>query len=443
MQNKSLNEQPRERKVLLRELLCAKHWILYLIVLLTILILVIIQSVINGSFSIENFLSGLTDNLIGVLAAFAVFDCADKWLSEESQTKVVSEQILDTLKYNTEVLNYYNVEHKREFVQAFIQSIVHDDDVSDMLNFSLDKYLRSPDELDDCLELSAPDCRIRTKYSYRFVLESTRSQAFSNLSPIPDQEEDPYFYVQEELEYNVKYLSQRGNFTNSDTVTLGFIFSESDLDKYLKGNEEDNEKVKDCIFREMLSITPADRDYFLGLDGKTLKREVNEMLRPHLSVDNFPGTCSDVEADDTGIFIKFQVEHDQNSSEHFIKLVLHMPKLWGTPLEAAIVEPTKSPYISFSYEEDSMSVDWLPFLTRGESSSAKRAAEESNGVISLSLEGEWVFPISGVVFLVNRKHDQPIDSSNEAEDRASSDDNQLAPAAVHQEQSATDADDTN
>lgn len=61
--------------------------------------------------------------------------------------------------------------------------------------------------LDLLKDLIEKDCRIRTAFSYRFVLDTERTSAFSELKAPIVEGIDPYFYIQEELNYKVKYLS--------------------------------------------------------------------------------------------------------------------------------------------------------------------------------------------------------------------------------------------
>lgn len=128
------------------------------------------------------------------------------------------------------------------------------------------------------------------------------------------------------------------------------------------------------------------------------------MFRPHLNIDRCRGEIVDVKViPESGVIIVFNVKHDVHAMEHMIDIVFHIPKKWNTVVEVALVEPTKEPRISLSYNEDAMDVEMYTFLNKGESSSYENTSENENGVYSISLSGEWVFPISGVVFPVRRK----------------------------------------
>jgi hypothetical protein len=96
------------------------------------------------------------------------------------------------------------------------------------------------------------------------------------------------------------------------------------------------------------------------------------------------------------------VAHDQTLTEHDVSLIFHMPKRWDSIIEVALVEPTKDPQISISYNEDAMDVQMYSFLNKGDTSSYDNTLEEENGVYSIALSNEWVFPMSGTVFFVRK-----------------------------------------
>ena len=199
--------------------------------------------------SLMDLLKDTVGNLMGVLAAFLVFDIAHEWMSKESYASEISEQILDTLMYHPEAMELYENDQKKVFVNAFIGSIVEDKDAAEMIENHLETYLLTPEDFKQRSNLSAGDCRIKTAFSYRFVLETERTQAFQALRT--DAERDPYFYVQEELNYTVKYLDPKGNNMNGELVKIGLIYDNGGLDAFLRSskNGEEREVFKNCIFR--------------------------------------------------------------------------------------------------------------------------------------------------------------------------------------------------
>jgi hypothetical protein len=385
------------------------YMILYLAVLLVIIVGEIILFKVDPEATVWSLLKDAVGNLMGVLAAFLVFDLAHEKISKDIYASEVSEQILDTLMYHPEAMELYENEQKKVFVNSFIGSIVGDEDVSEMINNHVNNYLLTEDDFKQIQSLTEKDCRIRTAFSYRFVLDTERTKAFSDLRT--DSMEDPYFYVQEELNYTVKYLSEKGNNTKSNQVKIGMIYDNAVLDRFLRGNksEQENAVLRNCIFRENLDIEEADKQLFRNLMARPqeLTELVCKMFRPHLTIDRFRGKLTNVEVGtyedrDYGLIMTFDVDHDGEAMTHDVDIIFHMPKKWNGAIEVALVEPTKEPKISVSYNEDAMDVEMFSFLNKGESSAYENTLEDENGVYSISLCDEWVFPISGVIFLVRK-----------------------------------------
>ena len=387
----------------------------YILLYVSVFALIIIGEVFlfvnDPDASLMDLLKDTVGNLMGVLAAFLLFDIAHEWMSKESYASEISEQILDTLMYHPEAMELYENDQKKVFVNAFIGSIVEDKDAAEMIENHLETYLLTPEDFKQRSNLSAGDCRIKTAFSYRFVLETERTQAFQALRT--DAERDPYFYVQEELNYTVKYLDPKGNNMNGELVKIGLIYDNGGLDAFLRSskNGEEREVFKNCIFREILDIDAEDKAIFKELQDQDHKDELralaHRMFRPHLTIDRTKGELFDVtvgsyKGRDYGLLFTFKVAHDQTAMQHDVSLIFHMPKRWDSIIEVALVEPTKDPQISISYNEDAMDVEMYSFLNKGDASSYDNTLEEENGVYSIALSNEWVYPMSGVVFFVRK-----------------------------------------
>lgn len=410
--NKSVNKHDSEQqKKISKQSKKLGYILLYVIVLVLILLGEIFLFVSDPDASLMDLLKDTVGNLMGVLAAFLLFDIAHEWMSKESYASEISEQILDTLMYHPEAMELYENDQKKVFVNAFISSIVEDQDAADMLKNHLGTYLQTKEDFRQKTNLTAADCRIKTAFSYRFVLETERTLAFQALRT--DVGRDPYFYVQEELNYTVKYLAPKGNNMNSEFVKIGLIYDNGGLDAFLRSskNGEEREVFKNCIFREILDIEPEDKAIFRELQDQQHSAELvklaHRMFRPHLTIDRTKGELYDVQVGsynsrDYGLLFTFKVAHDQTATEHDVSLIFHMPKRWDSIIEVALVEPTKDPQISISYNEDAMDVEMYSFLNKGDASSYDNTLEEENGVYSIALSNEWVYPMSGTVFFVRK-----------------------------------------
>lgn len=383
------------------------YTILYLGVFVFIIIGEIILYNLEQNFSLIELARDVIGNLMGVFAAFLVFDIAHEKLSKDSYASEVSEQILDTLMYHPEVLEIYDNDQKKVFLNALVTSMIEDPDAVQMINHHLNYYLLTSKDFQERVDIADNDCRIKTAFSYRFLLDTERTSAFQGLASVKEGR-DPYFYVQEELNYKVKYLSPKGNYTDHQEVKIGFVFDNAALDKFLRGNKggEKNDLLKNCLFRECLDIEEVDKNMFYDLKNDTdaLKTLVKKMFRPNLKIDRCRGEIVEVKViQESGIFVTFKVSHDIDLMEHTIDIVFHIPKRWNTEIEAVLVEPTKEPRISLSYNEDAMDVEMYTFLNNGEASAYENTTENENGIYRIDLTGEWVFPISGAVFSVKRK----------------------------------------
>lgn len=407
------------------------------IVVILFLLAYIVLGRLNG-FRLLDFVQDIAGNLMGISAGFLFFDILRDKMTKDTYAEEVSEQLLETLlskedamqaldedlrkKFITNALRsldkdeeaadeivqkidgYLNHEMERERVLAAIDTyseaqkrvfvekntewIVNDDDASDMIKYYLDNYLVSNNE-----------CRIRTRFSYSFELRDKLPEVFSCL-----KHSDEYFYVQETLTYDVKYLTPKMNNLNSDRIRIGFAFDNRNLDKFLRDCQKNQEgdPLNNCIFRESLDIDQEDIKFFTSLSSEELKEKFYKMFRPHLTIDRFGGELINVMISDYGIVAEFKMGHEQTACTHHVDIIFHMPKRWGGVLEVALVEPTKHPQISLSYQEDSMAVEMYSFLDKSDDSAYENTHENENGLYRILLNDKWVYPVSGVVFTVNK-----------------------------------------
>ena len=372
---------------------------LYLFVLCIIIIGEVIIFYNNPNASLWQLFQDTIGNLMGVMAAFLIFDIAHEKISKDTYATEVSEQILETMLYHPEVINLYENDQKKVLVKSFVSSVVDDDeDVIDMFDNFFDNYLLTKKDFN--LETIKPsDCRVRTAFSYRFVLETGFPNAFSLIHNSTD---DDYFYVQEELNYTVKFLSDKGKNFNENKMMYGLIFEQKHLDKVFRERENYFDK---CIFRETLDIKDCHKEELFKYADKP--EMILSMFRPYLAIDGYKSKNVEVrfikDKDVAlGLIFVFTIDYDVNKTSHDVDIIFHMPKRWNSVLQVCIVEPSKAPKISMSYDEDAMDIEMYPFLNKGDSSSYDNSLEEQNGVFSINISDEWVFPMSGVTFFVKK-----------------------------------------
>ena len=178
------------------------------------------------------------------------------------------------------------------------------------------------------------------------------------------------------------YMQQVTSFSASLLQSLGDVF-------------------ENCIFRESLDIKPEDLESLKDFIGS--KEAFQSIFKVDLQIDSFKAVLDSVTVYNQGIVCAFRSGHNTAAAEHTIRIIFHMPKVWDSLIEVALVDPVKAPKISVSYPEDIMDVDMYSFLSKGKESSLEVAHEHFNGIYDIAITSEWIYPISGMVFKVNRK----------------------------------------
>lgn len=350
-----------------------------------------IVSLTNGFFTGKGFIVDVVQNLVGILPPLLLFDFFNEKLSRDANAIEMSTKITETLMSNPETLELFTDEQRKDFIKSTIASIVKDEDATEMINDNLNNYL-----------YANTNYRLRTSFDYNFELDETLPIAYTPI--LADR--SAYFYVQEKLHYKIKFLSQQANNIRSNRIKIGFAFNNNCLDTALRESKT-TDVWNNCFFRESLDLCPEDVENFKkavsDLEG------FQKVFKLDVQVDRFKGTLEKVHVCNEGIVCTILSDHDIQAMEHTIRLIFHMPKRWGSILEIALVDPVKAPRIFVSYPEDSMSVDMFSFLSKGEESSLEMAHEHLNGIYDITMNSEWVYPISGMVFQVDKK--QKEDSS--------------------------------
>lgn len=374
--NQLINAAKREKR---------RNYAILYVLTLAVWVGLVIYSFINNLLTFNELIVDIIISLVGVLPPILLFDFFNEKLSKDASAIEMSNKITETLMSNPETLDLFTAEQKEQFILSTIQSIAKDEDVTEMINDSVHNFL-----------FSSKDLRIRSQFFYDFELHENLPAAFDGYI----HNKSDYFYVQEKLNYKVKYISDLANTTKANYIKIGFSFSNSYLDSALRENGA-NPFFENCIFREALDIKSCDIDNFkTAISDKTL---FQQLFKLDLQIDHFSGCLENVEVSDYGVVCLFKVDHDVDAKEHQIRVIFHMPKIWGSALEVSLVDPVKAPKISLSYPEDSMTVEMYSFLSKNKESSIEIAHEHLNGIYDVALSNEWVYPISGIVFTINKK----------------------------------------
>ena len=125
-------------------------------------------------------------------------------------------------------------------------------------------------------------------------------------------------------------------------------------------------------------------------------------MRAKININGSVLTPIKVLIDESGVFAKYEMtEEVLNASDTFdVKIRFRIPQRDGDGyFFASISEPTYSPFVRFSYPEDAYELTMIPFLNR---SVTAKDTKIFDGVRELSVENEWVLPVSGAIFLIKK-----------------------------------------
>lgn len=326
-------------------------------------------------------------NLMGVLAAFLIFDIFHEKMTKDSYAEEMSQNIMGTIMGKPEMIEPFNPEQRREFLYATLTSFTKDKEVSDLLMSNINDYIKG-----------GKSWKIRTEYTYDFELFPKMPKSCDFLSD-PDQ----YFYVQEKLNYKIRCLSDQMAIKEGK-FRVGFMFDNGGLDSALREKKSEDDDYSDCIFREGLNLLPKDVEQFKRWameGGNKLKEMFEQIFRLDVQIDREQVELASVHVNDKGIFATMKCRHAIENS-YVVRIIFYMPKKWDTLIEVVFVDYTHAPKVFISYNEEEMDVEMTPFLSKGEESCAEVAHAKRNGVFDISLNNEWIFPISGMVFMVKR-----------------------------------------
>ena len=379
-----MDKQDKEKKLRLSTL--PATLILILIALLLVFVGYVYLSVRKG-YTLDDLLADIVGNLIGVLGAFLLFDIIYNKLTQDAYAKDVSQEISKTLMGDPDTLDAFNNDDKRNFLVSTIRSMVSDEDAVEMIVGHMDQYMAY-----------AAVSRIRTHFNYVITLTTEFPTDYEGF---PGMEDDRYFYVQENLSYEVKYPSGKCENLSTKDVKIGFSFDKMSLDAGLLETDEGSEFSR-CIFNENLDITPEAIRYLQTLSAGELRQKYERLFTAVLKIDDKPGELQTVDLKSDGIVATYRVDYDTALNAHSVRVIFHMPKLWESIFEVTLVDPTHEPKITFDYMPGKMDVKMYSYLNKG-SEANDGAYELRNGLFDVSIKGEWIYPKSGIVFTVKKK----------------------------------------
>lgn len=359
---------------------------LYLATIFVWVILFLIKLFLWGM-DIQGLISSVLDNMLGLLPPMFIFDFVYEKLTRDASTMETSEKITETMMGKPETLALFTEEQRRTFINSAISSIAPDETTADMIQQCLSAYLTTE-----------PCYKIRPQFHYDIRLQCNsipENSIFSNAD---------YFYVEEVLSYQIKYPKHNSEKFFPDGFWVGFFAKSDKLDSALRDkiSEEDNRKY---IFRESLSIRKCDLDKLKSLPQEELREVFNRVFKLKIRVDEKYAAIQEIIVNDLGIFINMKSDHDSSNDLYAVRVLFHMPQCWETEIVISISDPTYSPEIMVSYQEDIMNVEMYSFFSESDESSVENAVDTDNGIYSVAVVNRWIYPMSGMVFTIKKEAD--------------------------------------
>ena len=329
----------------------------------------------------DTILSGIFDNILGILPPVIFIDLLLDYFQQDKVLDEMTEQITGTIMSKPEVIQSFNKDAQKRFLNATVLSLVdQDSDECSMAMGAIEPYIE--DRFD-----------IRKDFVYYLEIRDCEN--------IDGFDSDKYMMMCENLSYELFYIASK---PIRDKVRIGFFVENSDLDKGLR-----EEKVE-YIIREGLNIDPIDFEHLTNIvsSSQDLSDYINKLLSPRLYIDDEMWLISDVLINDNSIDVEFRAPKCYNSNNNIkksnkISIYFHMPQLKAhTSFLASISQPTYSPIIRLSYPEEKYNITNYLFFNKTFGPSAEKA-QQGIGCRNIQIKNKWVHPMSGVVFFIEHK----------------------------------------
>ena len=195
--------------------------------------------------------------------------------------------------------------------------------------------------------------------------------------------------VYEDLKYKKHYVGENKLLKN---FCVGFFVNNEELDKEFHGQT--------YLFRENLKIDLEELKKLVAMSLAEQFEFVSHKMALNVFINDNKCAIKDVVIDNNGIQAVFVSEHDESDRDLSIEVVFNMPQLKGySEFLVSINEPTYSPMIQLSYPESTMSVIMFPFLNDGAECLVQNAMRNA-GSCDIYLQDKWLYPMIGVVFIV-------------------------------------------
>ena len=224
---------------------------------------------------------------------------------------------------------------------------------------------------------------VRTKFKYDIHIREGFN--FKNI----DIPRDKYFQLSETLKYTKVFRTGRIN--PGEEFWLSFATGLAELDDELRD--------ENFLFSENLMLDSADIDKLTKLDESARWDFYSSVMSVKIAINGISLSPVEIILDDSGIFARYDMPNVSTDTLD-VMIKFRIPQRYDNSFFfACISEPTYSPTIRVEYDEEEFDVEMIPFLTRSLTAKDTRALD---GERELSVEDEWIMPISGAIFLINK-----------------------------------------
>ena len=225
---------------------------------------------------------------------------------------------------------------------------------------------------------------IRLKFKYEIEIASDFDFR------LIDIDSEKYYEMEESLSYT-KYFRTG---IPSETFWIAFETNLDALDSSLHDET--------FFFSENLRIDEEDIILLSELEDDEKERFFNSVMKVKININGEILKPEKIIIEKSGIYAQYvmsAIEEKQDILD--VKIRFRIPQRYTNSFfYACISEPMFSPFVRFSYDEDEFDVEMIPFLNRSLSAKDTRIFD---GVRELSIDNEWIMPISGAIFLINKK----------------------------------------
>ncbi len=316
----------------------------------------------------SELLDNIMGNVLGILPPIIIFNFAYEYFTRDYVSSEMSEQITETLMGDRETIKLFSEKAKKDFIGATLSTLVAEEEF-DMVYGVIEPYLNS---------------RYGIKKNFRYTITLKEYTANRFFPP------DKYIKINEMLTFKKCFV---GSNRLPASFSIGFFSDDKKLDKELRGQS--------YIFRESFKVDSEDIEKLKCLSPDEQRDFVSKFMELRLLVGKREAAIRDVYIDNYGIDVCFESSHNTEATELDIQISFSMPQLTShREFLVSITEPTYSPTIQL-YFPDAFNVTMFPFLNDKDETLIQNAMPIS-GLCDINLQEEWVYPIGGVVFLIDK-----------------------------------------